>query len=46
LGITNVDLDQSIALDFVDDGWDPADIAILAGFHRGSAIAVSCFKIE
>jgi hypothetical protein len=46
LGVTNVDLARVIALDFVDDHWDPAYVAILAGFRRGSAVAISCFKIE
>jgi hypothetical protein len=45
LGIPNVDLAQSITFDFVDDMWDPADIAVLAGFCRGSAVTVSCFKV-
>jgi hypothetical protein len=35
LGITNVDLVRSIALDFVDDYWGPADNAIFAGFFVG-----------
>jgi hypothetical protein len=47
LGIANVDLARGIALDFVDNAdWDPADVAILAGFRRGSAVAIYCSKIE
>jgi hypothetical protein len=47
LGVTNVDLSRSITFDFVDDNWDLfADITVLAGFRRGSAATVSCFKIE
>jgi hypothetical protein len=28
LGITNVDIAQSVTFYFVDDNWDPADITV------------------
>jgi hypothetical protein len=45
LGIADVDLARRIALDCIDNDSDPADVAILAGFCSGSAVAISCFKI-
>jgi hypothetical protein len=46
LSNTNVDIARSITLDFVDNDWDPADIDVLAGFRRGSAVTISCFKVK